>query len=173
MIYGVILPHLKDRSRRQLVFVVDVVAQHRRSPRPTVRHRARPSHFLSPIRLLHRAPPVHLEGGHCPVSELARVSLPRLVRILIVLDQVVVQPRTDCEPDYREEDPLVPMWTPVSGSLLECLEDGESVEAYIAWWRAWRRELFHVQCLPSTYILRVNSIQSSSSDSWSTEYDTS
>lgn len=159
MTYGVILPHPKDRSRRQPVFVADVVAQHHRSPRPTARRRVRPSHFLSPIRLLGRAPLVHLERGHCPASELARVSLPRLVRISTVLDRVVVQPRTDCEPDYREEDLLVPMLTLVSGSLLECLEDGESVEAYIAWWRAWRRELFHVQCLPSTYILRTNSIQ--------------
>ena len=152
MIYGVILPHPKDRSHRQPVFVADVVAQHHRSDQPTARPRARPSHFLSPIRLLDRDPLVQLERGHCPASELGRVSLPRRVRFSTVLDRVVVQPRTDCGLDYREEDLLVPMLIPVFGSLLECLEDDESVEAYIAWWRAWRRELFHVQCLSSTYL---------------------
>ncbi|KAJ5205408.1 hypothetical protein N7472_001856 [Penicillium cf. griseofulvum] len=77
--------------------------------------------------------PIHLERGHCPASELGRISLPRVVRISTELGRVVVQPRTDCEPDYREEGLLVLMLTLVFGSLLERLGDGESADACIAW----------------------------------------
>jgi hypothetical protein len=156
VIYGAIL-HPKHRSHRRPVFVADVVAQHRRLPPPTARRRAPPprrgplSHFLSPTRLLDRAPPIHLERGHCPASELGHNSLP--VRISTVLGLVAVRPRTGCEPDYREEGLLVLMLILVFESLLEHLEDGEGADAYIAWRRAWRRELFYVQCLPSTYIM--------------------
>ena len=132
MTYGVILPHHKHRSHRQLVFVADVVVQHRRFPQPTARRRVQPSHFLSTIHLVDRAPSVHLERGHCLANELGRISLSRIVRILTVLGRVVVQPRSDYGPDYREEGLLVPILTLVFGSLLERLGNGESVEAYIA-----------------------------------------
>ncbi|KAJ5822689.1 hypothetical protein N7447_005029 [Penicillium robsamsonii] len=121
------------------------------SPGPAITH----SQSYSPAG---SGSPIHLELGHCPASELGRISLPRLVRISTVSGRVVVPPRTDCGPDYKEEGLLAPMLTPVFGSRLERLEDDESVEAYIAWWRAWRRELFYVQCLPSTY-MRTKFIQ--------------
>lgn len=126
MTYGVIPPHPNTRSHRQPVFVADVAAQHHRLPRPIARRRL--PHFLSLVRLLDQAPPVHLERDHCPASELGRISLPRVVQISIVLGRVVVQPRSDYGPDYRGEGLLVPMLTLVFESLLECLEDGEIVK---------------------------------------------